>query len=308
MIITGRRIRNVTRHFEGIPEGQSIVLGVTDLNRFSDLINKLGLRGHYEDGTTVLPSSSFGPVSRYNSDGRYIIHRDQEKETAYRQVDWHWMQWSGRDDTVEKSKIIDVPYLRYPRTFVPPPSVELTISSDQQGNRLLITPAIVFTPANYERIQHVVNLFLELFRECRVLGDQVNGVPVPKVRRISWRVLPPGRRPWAQLSEELRPIIERQPGGNQPVIKHRLQAVNSYNPDFLAVGEGGFNGYVIFGFPGRDMFILECIRHGNATYVFGNDWETLSQMTKAEILSDKLQRERLIHREGWAQQLKGLFE
>ena len=55
------------------------------------------------------------------------------------------------------------------------------------------------------------------------------------------------------------------------------------------------------------MYILECVHFGNATYVFGDDWEILSQMTKAEILNSDLQQDRLIHRENWDRSLAGLF-
>lgn len=307
MIITGRRIRNLILHLGSIPEGQGIILGVVGLDRFTDQIDQFGFPDNPDDGTTVLPPPSFGPVSRFNAEGKYIIHRDQEKETVYRQVEWHWKEWSGRYDTTEKSKIVDVPYQRYPRTFVPPPSVELTLITDKSGNRLLVAPEVVFTTANHDRILHIVNLLLAIFGECHVLGSQSKHLALSQIRHVNWRVLPPGRRPWTQLVEELRPIIAREPESKRPVITYRLQTVNGYNPDFRAIGTGGFNGYVIFGFPERHMFILECVRYGNATYVFGDDWESLSQMTKAEILDEKRQKARLVHLPGWEQHLKKLF-
>jgi hypothetical protein len=113
--------------------------------------------------------------------------------------------------------------------------------------------------------------------------------------------------PWEQLRGELQLIIEREPGGNQPVIQNRFRAVNTYEPDFVAVGVGGFDGYVIFAFPDRGLYVLESAHYGSATYVFGEDWEVLSQLTKAAILDGGLQRARLIHREGWDSALRDLF-
>ena len=43
------------------------------------------------------------------------------------------------------------------------------------------------------------------------------------------------------------------------------------------------------------------------TYVFGEDWEQLSQMTKAEILTNELQRDRVIHREGWDGRIRDIL-
>lgn len=83
--------------------------------------------------------------------------------------------------------------------------------------------------------------------------------------------------------------------------------ITAYDPEFVAVGTAGILGYVIFAFPDRDLYILESAHYGNATYVFGGDWQTLSQMTKAEILNNALQQDRLIHLDGWAGALRGLF-
>lgn len=307
MIITGRRIKNLKRRLGAVGDGAEIIIGLSDLNRFVDQLDQFGMSEDPADGDTVLPPTIFGPVSLYNAEGRYIIHRDQPKETAYRQTEWHWEEWHGRYDRVEQSKIVDVPYERYPRTFDPPPSVEVTMASDRAGNRVVITPVIAFIEPSYARILHTVNLFLEIFGECNIMDENLQSIHQAKIRRVNWEILPKGRMPWDQLNAALRAVIERKPGGNQPVIRYRLEAVNRHGPDFVAVGKGGFEGYIIFAFPGRHLFILECVHFGNATYVFGDDWETLSQMTKAEILNNDLQRDRVIHRENWEERLNELF-
>jgi hypothetical protein len=105
--------------------------------------------------------------------------------------------------------------------------------------------------------------------------------------------------PWTQLQHHLRPIVEQQPDGNRAVIDKRHETISAYNPDFVAVGRGGFDGYVIFGFSSKALFILESTQVNNATYVLDRDWEELSSMTKAELLDNDLHRERLIHRKSW---------
>ena len=119
------------------------------------------------------------------------------------------------------------------------------------------------------------------------------------MKRLNWKILPPGDIPWSQLKQEMDPFIRKAPKGNQPVILYRLEMINKYQPDFRAVGHGGFNGYIVSGFKKKKIFTLESIFYGNATYVFGDNWEELSKKTKAEILNEKLQKERIIHREGW---------
>jgi hypothetical protein len=55
----------------------------------------------------------------------------------------------------------------------------------------------------------------------------------------------------------------------------------------------------VFGFTDRSLYVLENSFAGNATYIFDKNWEELSQLTKAEILAEKLQKYRLIHRIHW---------
>jgi hypothetical protein len=40
--------------------------------------------------------------------------------------------------------------------------------------------------------------------------------------------------------------------------------------------------------------------------VFEDNWEALSQMTKADIINENLQKARLVHNKGWRDAIKGL--
>jgi hypothetical protein len=299
MIVKGRRIRNVSRYLAPIQAGEKVVLCLAHPDRFTDKLVQAGFTRDLNEGEAVLPSEHLGPVCGYNAEGKYIVHKDQPMETAYRQIEWTWEEWRGRYDTEEMSRIVDVPYQRYPRTFVPPPSIELTVCTAADGSKIIAAPPVDYTSENQALILHVINLFLELFSECNVLTEELEAVTIAPVRRLNWRILPPGRRPWNEVREEVEPIISQATEGNQRVIRARFQAIAQYNPEFVAIGHAGFRGYVIFGFAEKNLFVLESAYHGNATYVFDEDWEELSKKTKAEILNESLQKDRIIHREGW---------
>jgi hypothetical protein len=299
MIIIGRRIRSLEKHFASVKKHAHIMIGITDLTRFKSKLHRIGFSTVVNAGEAILPPLDFGPVSSFNADGKHIIHRDRPKETCYRMIDWHWQEWRGRHDRVERSKMVDVPYKRYPRTFIPPPSVELTIAVAATGDTILVTNPVAFTRANTEMILHRINLLLEIFGESSVLTDDLRHIFCGPLRRLNWHVLPPGKMPWKRLQTHVNPIISEAPVGNQAIISDRLETVNGHGPDFVAIGRAGFKGYVVFGFPKKDMYELESIYHGNATYVFNDNWEKLSQMTKAEILDQNLQRDRIIHRVSW---------
>ena len=53
--------------------------------------------------------------------------------------------------------------------------------------------------------------------------------------------------------------------------------------------------------------MCESIHIDNATYIFDDDWEELSQLTKAEILDNNYQKDRIIHRKNWYKDIKKLF-
>lgn len=306
ILLQGRgKLRSLSRQMRGVSPGTRVVPALTALDHHPTLLRDLGLDGA-EAGDTVLPPI-VGPVSGFNAEGRYEVHKDQPMETAYRQQDWSWEEWHGRY-TVTQSRTVDIPYQRYPRTFIPPPSVELTLANDARGERVLVTPALPFDSAHEDALLHAINLLRELAGEAAVLTEQLDTFDRVRVRRLNWEVLPPGQTPWPQLRRRLEPVLRDLGERTGPVVERRLALLTeTYTPEFAAIGRAGFNGYTVFGYPDKGVYVLESIHYGNATYVFGQDWEQLSQLTKAEILRDDLQQDRIIHREGWEMRIRNLL-
>jgi len=304
MILTKKRIRNTNILKGMIEKGSQFTIGVKDLDRFSEILKEVGFPDKLKNGYSILPSFGFGPISLYNAEGKFIKHKDRPMETAYRTTEWRWKEWHGPYDRVEKSKLVDVPYKRYPRTFIQPPSIEFTIVQVNDADKVLVGPVVNYVVANEQKIVHTINLFLEIFGECQFFTkglDEINKLPV---KRLNWRILPPGQRPWSQLKKEIQLIIDEAPKGNRVVIGHRLETINKYKPNFAAVGEGGFKGYIVLGFDDKSIYTFENLRYGNATYFFDRNWRELSKKTKAEILNKKLQIDRVIHREGWDNKIR----
>jgi hypothetical protein len=303
MKITKKRIRNVATNFPFLQEGSTVVFGLQDLSSHSARLHQAGLSPGFPAGESVLPTV-MKSVSRYNAEGRYVRQQPPEKETVSRMIEWTWTERHGKDE-VERSDFKYVPYERYKRVFLPPPGIELTIATDSKtGQRLLVTPPIQYAGAATDaQVIHRVNLLLELFGESEVMTEDFDQIIRAEVRRLNWQVLPAGKRDWPTLQQELEPLVERQKPGLQGVIRRRFAYVNSFEPSFVAIGQAGFSGYVIFGFPQKGVYVLESVHTNNATYVFEQDWEALSQMTKTDILSQQLQRDRVFHTNGWTEQV-----
>jgi hypothetical protein len=307
MIITGKRKRKLDKKFYRLDDGTSIILGVPVNDGTIKTIRQIGFTEKIDEGETILPPAKFGPICRYNCDGKEIVHKDQPMETVYRQIEWTWEQWAGRYDTETMSKIVDVPYKRYPRTLDPPPSVELSITTNKNGQRYIVSPTFNLDFDDNDLLLHTLNIFLEIFNQCQVLTEDLDSYSIQNLKQLNWRILPPGKYPWKKVEGQLTPIIEKEKQQNQVVIRHRLEIITGYNPEFVAIGKAGFSGYLIFGFPKKNLYVLESLYYGNATYVFEENWETLSKLTKAEILTGNFQQDRIIHRVKWDGHMRKLL-
>jgi hypothetical protein len=296
MAIKGKRIRAIERHVLA-PRGARLVPAVVDIDRFGKQFAKIGFDAAHAVGHTILPAI-VGPCTRFNAEGGVTIHRDQPMETVTREIMWTWTQWRGRD-RVEHTEVRDLPYKRYPRTPIAPPAIELTVAETPTGQRVVVAPAVEYTKANDSLLLHEINVMLEIFGDCELMKPELAPLDAVATKRLNWRVLPQGTMPWPKLAAELDPLIKRMRKGNQPVALYRLSCLNQFEPEFTAVGEGGFTGYIVFGYPKRKVFLLESLYYGNATYVLGSNWQKLSQLTKAEILQGSLEKDRLIHASGW---------
>ena len=154
---------------------------------------------------------------------------------------------------------------------------------------------------------HTINLFLELFGECHILANDKQLLKLPETVKVNWQMLPPGEYPWEKISAHIKKTLNGKSKDSQRLVFNRQEALLSHNPDREFIGNGGFRNYVAYEFKDKNLIVLECVELGNALYVFGDDWERLSQLTKAEILHNNLHKERIIHAVGWEQKLSNLL-
>lgn len=307
-MITGTRIRNVSRRLGAFEEGAN-VRAVTELASAPlPRMVEMGFSNPPAIGECVLPSAMLGPSARRNAEGWIEVHKDQPKEQCSRSALWRWTEFRGRYDREERERIVDIPYERYPRTEHLAPGIEFTILRRSDGVAFVSSPSFdSSSEEEREGLTLAVNVLLDAFGGCELVRADLFPPLSGRVRRLNWEVLPRGRAPWSLFRPRVEQVVNEAPEGNRPVVLHRLETVDTYGPDFVAVGRAGFRGYLVFGFGDRGLYVLESMSVNNATYVLVGDWESISQRTKAEILSENLHRDRLIHREGWAQQLNAVM-
>lgn len=154
---------------------------------------------------------------------------------------------------------------------------------------------------------HLVNLFLEVFGEFEVFDESVALSASTVVRRLNWKILPPGSYPFDRTKQVLSGYMSTLSDSDRPVVENRIRTITAHNPDLLAVGLGGFKDYVVFGFTQKNRYVLESPRLGNATYVFDHNWIDLSGKSKKEILDGSLQEARLIHGHYWTGEISAVI-
>lgn len=305
MILRKRRIRNGWKATIDFDDGAEFMVVLSEPEQFLPQLKKMGFSTALEPGEHILPAP-LGPVSRFNANGKYFRLKHLPKETVTREVEWTRKQWVGGGDMEEVTGIVDIPYQRYQREFIPPPGEELTIR-EKDGKKFITSRSFLKTSDQESHFIHCINLFLECFRECDLLSPDLVP-PLAATKRLNWTILPPGKYPWSRMQGAVQEIIARQSKGRQNVVSSHLQAIAVHEPEFVATGNGGFTGYLVFGFPDHNLFLLESTHRDNATYVFGEHWENLSKLTKAEILNGSLQKERLIHCNGWKTRIETILK
>ena len=149
-------------------------------------------------------------------------------------------------------------------------------------------------------------MILGLFGECTI--DYSSQYSKIKKKRLDWDILPPGKYPWEKVKSTIEDITQKSNRTQTEMMLRNCKTIIDMAPEFVAYGKSGYRGYVVFGFPKVQLYILESIFPNNATYVFNSDWEKLSQMTKAEILSNDLHEARIIHSANWEKSFKTLMK
>lgn len=302
MAIRQTRIRNIQHHLAEVPaEANFRVVLELDANPRAQMA-RVGFNDHAQDGDTILPAVR-GRVSRFNSEGAWIVHRDQPKEERYiRTVSWKWREYRGRGDYEEMEDFKDIYRMCYPREWLAAPAVEVALVSIE-GRRFIVSPVLTNNVALHDGARHTINLFLELFGECDLVTIGLEAFVAPVQRHVNWVILPPGEHPWDRVGDHIRQVVEGMAERSSAVIIDRATTISGYGPANVYQGVAGFSDYLAYDFPEKQIVILESLRRDNALYVLGEDWISVSQRTKAEIINQNMHQGRIVHTNGWKERL-----
>ncbi|EGQ9789264.1 hypothetical protein RH824_000009 [Vibrio parahaemolyticus] len=294
MKIKGKSIRNLNRVLKAAGELKEVKLVYKVDGRDSIVWEQLGFRSALVVGHYLIPSV-LGKITSFNARGAEIVRKDLPKQPESvtffgSSRDWHGgIHYGIRTRTMQK----------YPREFVPAPS-EAFYVSEINGELYLTTSVINLVEEDEVRNLHVCNLMLECFGEFEIYNSEKDALVGPKLKRVQWEILPRGEYPWSKSKSIIDAATRSIDKKEKEVVDYRMKTIAKFNPDFLATGQGGFSGYFVYGFEKIGVYVLESIYLDNATYVFDDDWEAFSQLTKSEIINGGLAKARIVHDRKWA--------
>lgn len=292
MFIKKTRINSLEKYFSNMLDETTFYISVpADAKN----VERLSLKNLVE-GMSIVPNP-VGPITKFNLWGKVFVDKTQEKEKREFERDYHVVDWHGNDHygTCFQTRMC------YPKIQILPPLVEINY---EQG--VFISDKM--TKSSSEIVKHTINMFLELFGYCEIVdADKKLIVKNTKIKRVPWRILPPGKYPWEKVEKALEDFFVDAPEKNKNVLRNNHKELSQLKPDFLAIGENSFNGYVVYGYSFRNLYVFESNQTGNATYVFKGDWEKASQLTKYEIIKGELCHMRIIHTKEWIGNVKALF-
>lgn len=288
------RIRNVKKYLIEFKENEGLRVGIRIKNENKEKVIKMGFDPALTVGEVIVPNSDISKSSYENSEGKCIIRKDLPKENAERYWEWSWEDFGHNTYTDFKY----IPYQRYQREYIPPRALEFTILEDKDKNKWVVSNVIKNNEKNYDDIKLLINILLSIFGECEIINLNLEQ-PIKTIRSVKWEILRPGK----QTKEMLRNIIKERVSKNREgmYIRNIEKLINSSDED-IAVGTQEFKGYIVF-ICGK-YAILESLMPNNATYILEKDWEEISQLTKTEVLSNKLHVDRIYHYLNWKEKIQ----
>jgi len=300
MLLRQKRVNKIESIIAGLPKDTTQIKVSYSLRNKPNELEKIGFAStDPNNGETLLPNV-VGPVSRFNAHGKYIVRKDLPKESRviYERL-WRWSEWSGNGQKIEREEIRDVPRDCYPRDFIEPLCKEFTYDQDRIVSDLLEIKKL-------DEFKHTINLFLEFFGECELMNNDLSTLPeTTTIRRVNWKIFPEGDNLWDRIEKYLNSCGVKNTDTGVPIIE-RQKLLYSYNPKEIVMGTAGFRGYLAYVFD--KIIILESVKYGNAIYAFEKNWEEFSKLTKAEIISAKLHKERIVHSKGWKNRVENLIK
>jgi hypothetical protein len=149
-----------------------------------------------------------------------------------------------------------------------------------------------------------LRLLREAVGEARIYRADLSDEDFARLQSVDWELLPQGS---ADRVLERLGNSGRVHSARMETACERLRVLDRLAHDGFIVGHGKFARY--FGAKFGDRLVaLENLEYGNALYVFEDDWESLSQLSRTELIKQRDARVRRVpHIPGWQSAIRQLL-
>ncbi|WP_052190890.1 hypothetical protein [Chitinibacter sp. ZOR0017] len=295
-----KQIRSVKSIRELVGEEKGFRIAI-EIEGNEEGVIKAGFETSFTLGDAIVPAK-LGKFTAFNADGREVVRKDLPKESVSRMVWGASRDWHGNIHTGLRRRTFEM----YPREWEAAPEEHFYIAGDG-AKKYVVSRGLSFSKNSEQEVLFLVNLFLETFGDYIVLDEKLANFNGVKIKKLNWAILPEGEHPFERVESFVDKIASDMSDGDKKVVGYRISTILSHKPDFVAVGRGGFHGYVVMGFAKKNLFVLESPIFGNATYVFDGEWEDVSKLTKKQILTNQLHKFRFVHSSKWRADIRQIL-
>lgn len=159
-------------------------------------------------------------------------------------------------------------------------------------------------PAFEDKVGFNHRLLREAVGEAHLFPADMTDQEFANLQQVDWELLPPGS------SDRVLGRLASSPGVSSERIKvaeERIRILDRLGHDGYIVGAGKFARYFGVRF-GNRLVALENLEYGNALYVFEQDWEQLTQLSRSALIRRRDPGvHRIPHIEGWQSVIRKLL-
>ncbi|MDD3888842.1 MAG: hypothetical protein PHT79_09345 [Syntrophomonadaceae bacterium] len=254
---------------------------------------------------SIIPLISVGRYSKYNINGRSIPLKQLPKVEASFTADVpNFGDWSkGYHDITWTRKV-------YQREQWLPRNLSinielLNISNNNYTFKFYIDCILNKEEPDFlEDLLYHCNLLQENTGTCSIFAADANDSNYVKTLYVDWELLPPGTKNFVNNVNSITTTIKHPSDELINTVKERLDFFETLKPIKYIRGKNKFNLYfgALFN---NNLVLLENIRYGNAIYIFTNNWEEFSKLSRIQLLKIKSKDiKRITHSSNWKYNVK----
>lgn len=301
-----RLSKAVRCELDRIPGDRVVVAAVktvsaADVDAYADL----GLRfedGMIKSGDPVLPPPSLGLHARRNLDGWHDKRTDLPMER--RTVSSWAPSWSSGSYHLVSREIDAYPVERHPARLL---TISLTVLEhlvDAALIRFRVDQPLQRESAGFARdLLFNLRLLREAVGEAHVFDADLSDDEFARIQQVDRELLPAGSADRVLAHMARRRSVDP---ATLEVARERLQILDRLGHDGFIVGTGRFARYFGAKFGDR-LVVLENLEYGNALYLFEENREQLTQLSRTELIRRRdASVHRVPHLPGWQSAIRKL--